>query len=314
MNRNEISRVVLGIFSVALLCSLGCGEQETSPLLDEDVSIRFQELPALEDGNLIPQEEIPVISVEMTRQDDEFFWWRLKAEPVPTREDLVVSVYAAGPYLSFYDFNPTYLSIKAYKLIVIRKNQNGSKEFKAPLPKGEWVWRRTRGGFYRNATIDGTHVYLWHTSNVEEDWNTEEHWVIKEEDGNQSYIPLQEVPLIELSGNLYHVLPADMSSRYTYTWEWGAEAFEVIVFSPEKMFDVIISKIGYDAPFSTEYTFAGRPPLLTNDGYVIPSDFLFSYYFVGDGLSIRYDKEQPERPEHPPAEQDEDEDEDEPVF
>lgn len=56
------------------------------------VEERFQGLPVVEGVHLIPPDEIPVVSVEKTREDAENIYWRLKADPIPRHGDLVVSV------------------------------------------------------------------------------------------------------------------------------------------------------------------------------------------------------------------------------
>jgi len=110
------------LFFLAILVFLGCGdalEKETNLLASEEL-YRFQALPILEDGSLIPLDEVPVVSVEIVTDDpaDGFFTWRLKANPVPTREDLVVVVEVKawrGKESRYVD-----------RLIVVRKNQNSS--------------------------------------------------------------------------------------------------------------------------------------------------------------------------------------------
>lgn len=119
------------LFFLIILVFLGCGdalEKDTNLLAPEELlaseePYRFQALPILEEGSLIPLDEIPVVSVELITEDpaDGFFTWRLKANPVPTREDLVMLVYVSG-----WD--------RFEELFVIQKNQNSSKEVQTIIP------------------------------------------------------------------------------------------------------------------------------------------------------------------------------------
>ena len=88
------------------LCSLvvlGCGddvEEGDANVLEPGEDLRFQELPVADErGSLIPPDEVPVVTIEKTREDAENVWWRLKANPVPARADLVVHVI--GPTTKF---------------------------------------------------------------------------------------------------------------------------------------------------------------------------------------------------------------------
>ena len=100
MNMNhKLTDLLIGcLFTIGLvLC--GCTErtEETdTPLLSEDLDPAFQ-LIGDPKGSLIPPEEVPVVSVEITRQDAETNWWRLTAEPAPKDGDLVVFGYETIP-------------------------------------------------------------------------------------------------------------------------------------------------------------------------------------------------------------------------
>ena len=94
------------IFSVLfLLCGLsvlGCGEsveESDATILVPEEDFRFQDLPVLEDGSLIPPDKIPIVAIEKTREDAENVWWKLKADPVPSRGDLIVSIWRASRIL-----------------------------------------------------------------------------------------------------------------------------------------------------------------------------------------------------------------------
>lgn len=131
------------VFSVLLLlCGLaisGCGESveesEATALAPEE-DFRFQDLPLVEGGSLISPEEIPVITIEKTREDAENVWWRLKADPVPTQEDLVVGIrlrdsmfrrmIQLGYVFDNYGHSPHLL------YVAILKFENSSGEIRVP--------------------------------------------------------------------------------------------------------------------------------------------------------------------------------------
>lgn len=83
-----------------LLFVVGCGdsvEDSEADILDPtNVDPRFQDLP-IAGGSLIPLDEIPVVTIEETRKDDEFYYWQLKADPAPIHEDLVIKIDVGRP-------------------------------------------------------------------------------------------------------------------------------------------------------------------------------------------------------------------------
>ena len=140
------------LFSLCVfLIFSGCGdrvEDSDASALGYSEDFRFQDIPIAEGGSLILPDEIPVITIEKTREDAEAVWWRLKTDPTPQREDLVVGVeinrgdidsdewrrlfdwfidqgHFAGRFVPF--------SVKRYMLyIAIPKFENSSVEMKAP--------------------------------------------------------------------------------------------------------------------------------------------------------------------------------------
>ena len=85
---------LLILFS-ALLLTVGCGERVEdgdANMLQPSADFHFQNLPILDGGSLIPLDEIPVITIQKTREDADFFYWQLSADPAPTHEDLVVGI------------------------------------------------------------------------------------------------------------------------------------------------------------------------------------------------------------------------------
>ena len=120
------------ILFFALLFILGCGdsvEDSDANILEPNEDFRFQDLPVQDGGSLIPPDEIPVITIQKTREDADFYYWQLKADPVPTRGDLVVGVSYGD-----YDFIPVpfWSSTHKFLYVTILQNQNSSAEIKVP--------------------------------------------------------------------------------------------------------------------------------------------------------------------------------------
>ena len=120
------------ILFFALLFCAGCGESvedSEANILDPLEDMRFQDLPVQEGGSLIAPNEVPVITIEKTREDADFYYWQLRATPVPTREDLVVGI-------SYGDYRfipvPFWSSTHKFLYVTILKNQNSSAEIKVP--------------------------------------------------------------------------------------------------------------------------------------------------------------------------------------
>ncbi len=129
----ELYRITsLLILFFALLFTAGCGdgvEGSEANILKPSEDFRFQNLPIQDGGSLIPLDEVPVITIEKTREDADFYYWQLKADPAPTREDLVVGVYY-GDY-SFI-LVPFRSSGYTFLYVTILQNQNSSAEIKVP--------------------------------------------------------------------------------------------------------------------------------------------------------------------------------------
>ena len=121
--------MTLLLFS-ALLFIVGCGdsvEDSDANILEPNEDFRFQNLPIQDGGSLIPPEDVPVITIEKTREDDNFYCWQLKATPAPTRENLVVGVSGAPRELNPLPF---YFRNSDFLYITILQNQNSSAEIK----------------------------------------------------------------------------------------------------------------------------------------------------------------------------------------
>ena len=124
--------ISLLILLSALLLLSGCGESvedSDANILEPNEDFWFQNLPVLDNGSLIPPEDVPVITIEKTREDDDFYYWQLKATPAPTREDLVVGVSGAPSELNPLPF---YFRNSDFLYITILQNQNSSTEIKVP--------------------------------------------------------------------------------------------------------------------------------------------------------------------------------------
>ena len=69
------------LFFPMLLFVVGCGdsvEDSEANILDPtNADPHFQNFP-LAGGSLIPLDEIPVVTIEKTREEDEFYYWQLK--------------------------------------------------------------------------------------------------------------------------------------------------------------------------------------------------------------------------------------------
>ena len=129
LNTKQLN-VFIPFLILTLIVILGCGESvedsEATDLLADEDSFSFQELPVGEDGRLIPLDEIPVVTIEKTREDAETVWWRLKANPAPSRGDLVVGVleYVSRPRFE----QPEYYG---FTFVSIPEHENASIEMKA---------------------------------------------------------------------------------------------------------------------------------------------------------------------------------------
>ncbi len=81
------------LFLLSGLVILGCGgdaEDNNANVLDPQNGLEGENSPIV--NSLIPRDEIPVITIEKTREDAENIWWRLKAAPAPSHGDLVVGL------------------------------------------------------------------------------------------------------------------------------------------------------------------------------------------------------------------------------
>lgn len=167
-----------------LLFTVGCGvdnvEESDANILDlASTDFHFQNFP-LAGGSLIPPDEIPVVTIEKTLEDDDFFYWQLKADPAPVHEDLVVGVKNDGPLaiftirVRFEDGRIENIERKSKPfgrgVFVIPKLQNTSQELK--LPKSF--------GFKENETIQ-----IWEAlegesnATVTEDVSTDMSYLLK---------------------------------------------------------------------------------------------------------------------------------------
>lgn len=115
-----------------LIFVVGCGdsvEDSDANILEPNEDFRFQNLPIQDGGSLIPPDEIPVITIQKTREDADFYYWQLRATPAPTHEDLVVGVSGAPESLHLFPF---YFSNRDFLYITILQNRNSSAEIKVP--------------------------------------------------------------------------------------------------------------------------------------------------------------------------------------
>ena len=112
------------LFLLSGLVILGCGdeaEDNNANVLDPQNGLGEQNSPIV--NSLIPLDEIPVITIEKTREDAENIWWRLKADPAPIHGDLVIGL----EYPYFTNEGRRYRTI----LVAIPKFENTSVEMKS---------------------------------------------------------------------------------------------------------------------------------------------------------------------------------------
>ena len=96
---------------------------------------RAQDLPVLDNSSLIPSDEIPVITIEKTREDDNFFYWQLKADPAPTRADLVVGLEVENAaYNDWLRDNGYIFDTNSLLYVPILKFEKTSTEIPIPIP------------------------------------------------------------------------------------------------------------------------------------------------------------------------------------
>lgn len=128
------------ILFFALLFTAGCGdgvEESDANILEPNAAPRTQNLPVLDNSSLIPTEKVPVITIEKTREDDDFYYWQLKADPAPTRADLVVGVSVPFDYKDWFQ-NEGHLFQTDKLYVPILKFEKTSMEF--PFPVERWSW------------------------------------------------------------------------------------------------------------------------------------------------------------------------------
>lgn len=289
------------IFITFCVVIIGCGdrlEDDTDLLASSETDIRFQALPVLEGGGLIPLEEIPVINIEIVHTDDEKIRWRLNATPAPIHGDLVICIDVEDadiePTSAYRDKKPKYdfheEEYHTERAIVIRKNQKSSKEFEVSLSVGEWQWVNKQ--FHSTRIIGGTEIYSGHVASGDDSV-----WVWNKVDGELTR--LSEIP----RRGRYRTLPVnDFLSTYYY-WDrvYQSEPHTLEILSFEALLKERVSYIleyYYDSNYTLDATATIRPPLLTDDGYVIPTDFMFSYYHKGDDSRITSEDRTP-RPDYP---------------
>ena len=129
--------MTLLLFSALLFtagCSMDTVEESDANILEPSAAPLTQNLPVLDNGSLIPPDEIPVITIEKTREDDDFYYWRLKADPAPTRADLVVGVDVE--YAEYNDWlrdNGYIFDINSLLYVPILKFEKTSTEIPVPI-------------------------------------------------------------------------------------------------------------------------------------------------------------------------------------
>ena len=120
-----------------LLFVVGCGdsvEDSDANVLEPSTVPRTQNLPVLDNSSLIPIEKVPVITIEKTREDDDFYYWQLKVDPAPTRADLVVGVEVEyARYNDWLRHNRYIFDINSLLYVPILKFEKTSTEIPVPI-------------------------------------------------------------------------------------------------------------------------------------------------------------------------------------
>lgn len=297
------------IFILSLF-SLGCGDtEETSPLLEENASIRFQNIGII-DGNLIPPDEIPYVEIELLRVEERpdednddragennWVWCRLVATPVPTHEDLVIMVGApirrilSNGNIQYPLYRPSRKILKTDglgdivpQLLVIPKNRKFSVEF--AIDGGAFQWLAKFSGFH----MPGINRLVWYMS------EDDEYWV---EVSEGEYKLLREVGFRVLGSNYW----AYRNSNIAYYWSGYRTSVSIkpmyILMDYLKGNDQEDSKQHRDLPIKTEIL-PQVFPMLTSDRYAVPQGFQFLYYRVGSKSTVISDPIG-DKPNQPPV-------------
>ena len=281
------------------VCPLfGCGEsieaENDTDLLEPAWDFQLRELN-IDPGSLIRPEDVPVVSIEITRQDAENVWWRLTANPASTHEDLVVGVY--------YHSDGSH-----YERYVIPKNQNHSMEYQQPRPPaGEWEWVEepyVSTYWERESSFNGFYYVFAPDINMDI-------WVMTE---NVEYKRIQEVARIGVErGGIYVPHQGADPPRGQWAWFWTREGYRRYVFywSFSNNYDYTVDVQGTGRTLDSlwrelgGYIDAGSgwgagdlPPFITDDGYAVPHGFRFTYYHTSpqDEIVIPILEESPEKP------------------
>lgn len=74
----HITLLLLPLLFFAIGCGVDSVEESDANILEPtSADFHFQDFP-LEGGSLIRPEDVPVVTIEKTREDGEFFYWQLK--------------------------------------------------------------------------------------------------------------------------------------------------------------------------------------------------------------------------------------------
>lgn len=133
MRYYQMTLLLLPMLLFMVGCSVDTVEESDANILEPSAAPRTQNLPVLDNSSLIPTEEVPVITIEKTREDDDFYYWQLKADPAPTRADLVVGV-EGGNYDWLRDNGYIFDTHRLY--VPILKFEKTSTEIPVPIPVG----------------------------------------------------------------------------------------------------------------------------------------------------------------------------------
>lgn len=294
-----------------LLLTVGCGVEtvEESGVGDANIldpasaDFHFQNLP-LAGGSLIPPEEIPVVTIEKTREDAEFFYWQLKADPAPIHEDLVVSVFLVPHTLVFFEnvrtrreaFWDAGLALEDQEVTVqvslSQMWENFVNEGYFPRWGGQWnpiAWTYGWGPsvWLAAAEWDPIVVVIPKLQNTSQEFKLPLSYVV--DPAHSGFIKANELP--ELPPLRRGADPAEAAEARIWV-----DGTPIVVDGPSMMrYHLNVSSPGETAAYigNNRLLHAGEvrahldiPIFQTFEGYILREGFAFSYYSLGEAMEL----------------------------
>lgn len=283
--------LLLILFSL-LLFTAGCGmdnvEESEADILDPvSTDFHFQDFP-LAGGSLIRPEDVPVVTIEKTREDGEFFYWQLKADPAPIHEDLVVGVVLVPQTLVFLE-NVRTLGDSFWDRGLALEDQEvtlqlGPREIGLSSPGNQWRWDPNPGIWDPNLKWDPIVVVIPKLQNTSQEFKLPLSVVLADRKNPYSgFIEANELPeLPPLKWNAGAAEAAEARIRVEGTPAVDGPSMMRYYLSVADYYTTA-TFIGNN-PFLLHNELAGAlmdmPIFRTTDGYIIREGFAFSYYYV----------------------------------